>query len=280
MIDLVLEMTSHEFMRNALMAGALVALVCGIMGTYVVVNRMVSLAGGIAHATYGGIGLSAYFGFSWLAGALGFTMASALLMGVLTYQDKEKADSLIGVLWAAGMAMGILLVDLTPGYASNLMSYLFGSILTVPREVLYIMAGLGALILAVVLTFYRQFLAISHDPEFARIRGVRVLPLHLLLVVLVSWTLVMAVQAVGLILVIALLVIPAQIAVRHTSSLARAMALASLVALLLTLTGIGLAYVYNLSVGPVIILGGAIVYLVDHLCLRYLPPFWARFSRS
>lgn len=273
MTNFVVDVLSHEFMRNALLAGLLVSIVCGIMGSYVVVNRMVSLAGGIAHATYGGIGLAAFFGFPYLAGTLGFTMASALLMGTLTYKDKEKADSLIGVLWAAGMALGILLVDLTPGYSANLMSYLFGSILTVPREVLWMMAVLGALILLVVRLFYPQFLAISHDPEFARIRGVRVLPLHLLLVVLVSWTIVMAVQAVGLILVIALLTIPAQIAARHTRTLARMMIAAAAIALVLTTTGILLAYQFNLSVGPVIILGSAIVYLGDHLCQRF-------FSRS
>lgn len=276
MTNFVTEVLSHEFMRNALVAGVLVSLVCGIMGSYVVVNRMVSLAGGIAHATYGGIGLAAFFGWPLLAGTLGFTMATALLMGTLTYKDKERSDSLIGVLWAAGMALGVLLVDLTPGYGANLMNYLFGSILTVPREVLWMMGVLGALIVLVVSVFYAQFLAISHDPEFARIRGVRVLPLHLLLVVLVSWTIVMAVQAVGLILVIALLTLPAQIAARHTRTLAHMMFAAAGIALVFTVGGILLAYQFNLSVGPVIILGSAIVYLMDNLCLRYLP----RFSRS
>lgn len=268
MVDFFQEILSLAFMRNALLAGALVALVCGIMGSYVVVNRMVSLAGGIAHATYGGIGISAFFGFSYLAGTLGFTMISALAMGALTYRSREKADTLIGVLWAAGMALGILLVDLTPGYGGHLMNYLFGSILTVPAEVLWMMGGLGVAILAVVALFYPEFLAISHDPEFARIRGIRVLPLHLLLVVLVSWTIVMAVQAVGLILVIALLTIPAQIAGHHATSLARMMILASALALLLTFSGILLAYRFDLSVGPTIILGGAFVYLVDYLCIR------------
>lgn len=269
MINWIQELLSHEFMRHAFVAGFLVSLVCGVMGSYVVVNRMVSLAGGIAHATYGGIGLSAFFGWPYLVGTLGFTTISALVMGALTYQHKEKSDSLVGVLWAAGMALGILLVDLTPGYGAHLMSYLFGSILTVPQEVLWMMGILGVAIVGVVAVFFPQLLAISHDPEFARIRGVAVLPLHLVLVTLISWTIVMAVQAVGLILVIALLVIPAQIASHHTRTLHRMMILSTAVAMILTFGGIVAAYIWNLTVGPVIILAGAIMYLVDYLCMRY-----------
>ena len=131
----VFEALQFEFMRNALMAGLLASIMCGIIGTLVVVNRMVFLSGGIAHAAYGGIGLAFFFGFSYLWGIVGF----ALLMAAISIKTKQRADTIIGVLWAVGMALGVILLDMTPGYNVDLMSYLFGSILTVPTSDLWFM---------------------------------------------------------------------------------------------------------------------------------------------
>jgi zinc transport system permease protein len=265
---LLTEILRFDFMQNALAAGFLVAVVCGVLGSFVVVNRMVSLAGGIAHCTYGGLGVAVFFGFPYWLGVLGFTSLASLLMAGATYKNKAGADSIIGVLWAAGMALGVLLVDLTPGYAGDFMAYLFGSILTVPGSVLWGMLALTVLILLVVAVFYKPFVAISYDPEFAKVRGLKVFPLHLLLVLLLSWAIVMAVQAVGLILVIALLTLPAQIARAHTRSLAGMMLLASAVSLVLTVGGTLLAVALNLTVGPVIILLGILAFLFDYGALR------------
>ena len=128
----MLEVLQLEFMRNALAAGILVSVVCGVIGTLVVVNRIVFLAGGIAHAAYGGIGLAFFMGWPYVAGTAGFSLLAAGVMAAVTLKAKHRADAMIGVIWAVGMAVGVIFMDLTPGYNVDLMSYLFGSILAVP----------------------------------------------------------------------------------------------------------------------------------------------------
>ncbi len=265
LLSAISEMISLDFMRNAFIAGFLVSIACGIMGSYVVVNRLAGLSGGIAHASYGGIGLACFFGFSPMFGALGFSLACALLMGWLTWKNRERADTLICVIWAFGMAMGVILTDLTPGYSGDLLSFLFGSILTVPASLLYWMGGLTLAILICTGIYFPQFLALSHDPEFARVRGIPVLRLYMLLITLITFTVVMAVQAVGLILVIALLTIPAYIAESHAKNLRNMMCIACAVSLALTLGGTAVAYFLNLTVGPVIILLGVALYVMNRL---------------
>ncbi len=264
----MIEMLSMDFMRNALMAGFLVAVTCGIIGSFVVVNRLASLSGGIAHASYGGIGLSVFFGFSPMIGAFGFSVLCALLMGWLTWKDRSRADTLNGVIWAFGMALGIILTDLTPGYTGDMMSFLFGSILTVPMSLVQIMCVLTLVIVGLTAFFFAEFHAISYDAEFARIRGVRVLPLYLLMIVLIALTVVMATQAVGLILVIALLTIPAYIAESRAGSLKKMIVLSSLISCVLTFGGLLAATVLNLTVGPVIIIFGVSFYLLNLLLKR------------
>src|SRR5210317_777524 len=163
----------YEFMRNALAAGLLASIICGIMGTLVVVNRIVFLSGGIAHAAYGGIGLAFYFGWPYLVGTLGFSLTAAMIMAAVTLKARHRADTIIGVIWAVGMASGIILIDMSPGYNVDLMSYLFGSILTVSESDLWIMLGLGILVAGLMLFFYKDFLAISYDEEFAKTRGLQ-----------------------------------------------------------------------------------------------------------
>ena len=264
----MLEMLSLEFMQNALIAAVLVAISCGVMGSYVVVNKIAGTAGGVAHASFTGIGLACFFGFSPMLGALGVALACAFIMGYVTWTKRERADTLINVIWAGGMATGVILTDLTPGYSGDLMSFLFGSILTVPRELLLGMTILTAGILAVSIIFFRQFLAISHDAEFARIRGVPVLRLYMLLMAMIACTVVMAVQTVGLILVIALLTIPAYVAESHSRNLKQMMLLACGLSLLLSLAGLILACQLNFTVGPVIILLGVLLYAGNRIFTR------------
>ncbi len=265
----MLEMFSFEFMQNALIAGLLVSVACGVMGTFVVVNRLSGLAGGIAHASYGGVGLACFLGFSPMLGSLGFSLLCALIMGVLTWRARARADTLICVLWAFGMSLGVILTGLTPGYNGDMMSFLFGSILTVPDALLYLIAGLLLLILASVAFFFKNLLSVSFDPEFARVRGEHAFPLYLLLVSLIALTVVMAVQAVGLILVIALLTLPAFIAEAYSKSLISMMVIATILSAILVVAGLVLSYQFNLATGPVIILLGTVFYLV-HLIVKRL----------
>ena len=153
----MIEALQFEFMRNALWAGLLASIACGIIGTYVVANRIVFISGGIAHSAYGGIGLAFFFRIAprcW--GATGFALIISLIIAFVTLKQRHRADTVIGVLWAVGMALGIILMDLTPGYNVDLMSYLFGSILAVPEFDLVIMAVLDCIIVVTVLFFLSE----------------------------------------------------------------------------------------------------------------------------
>lgn len=264
----MIEALHFEFMRNALIAGLLASVICGIMGTLVVVNRIVFLSGGIAHAAYGGIGLAFYFGWPYMLGTLGFSLAAATLMAAVSMKAKHRADTIIGVIWALGMATGIILIDLTPGYNVDLMSYLFGSILTVPGSDLLMMLAMSILISFLVAYYYPEMLALSYDEEFARIRGVPVKALYYAMIAMLAVTIVMVIQVVGLILVIALLTIPPFIVERHAKSLLQMMVGSSLLGAIFTVAGLWLSYRYDLTSGASIILVSGVGFLLSLLIER------------
>ena len=171
----MLEILQMDFMWNALIAGILVSIACGVMGSLVVVNKLSGIAGGIAHASYGGVGLAVFFGFSPMFGSLGFSLFCAFLMGVFTWKERNRSDTLISVIWALGMALGVILTDLTPGYAGEMTSFLFGSILTVPTDFLYFMAVLLATIIVAVSFLFLFLLFIFFHTDYLRSVGERVL---------------------------------------------------------------------------------------------------------
>ncbi len=259
----MIEALQFEFMRNALVAGLLASVICGIMGTLVVVNRIVFLSGGIAHAAYGGIGLAFFFGWPYLLGTVGFALAAAMLMAAISIKSKHRADTIIGVIWAIGMAFGIILIDLTPGYNVDLISYLFGSILTVPKSDLWIMLAMGILITILVMYYYKDLLALSYDEEFARIRGVPVRGLYFALIGMLAVTIVLVIQVVGLILVIALLTIPPFIAEKYAKSLFQMMIVSSILGVVFTVSGLWISYTYNLTSGASIIMVSGCVFLLS-----------------
>jgi len=261
--DFFTALGQHGFLQTALIAGLLASLGCGVIGTFVVVKRITFLAGGIAHSVLGGMGAALYFGVDPLGGALAAALISALLIGWVRLHWSAQEDTLIGALWAIGMAVGILFIAKTPGYSSDLMSYLFGNILLVPARDLWVMAGLDGLLLLIVWAFYRQFQAVAFDEELARLRGVPVTFFYLLLLCLVAVTVVLLIQVVGLILVIALLTLPAAIAGHYVHSLARIMVVATLLGMVFTSTGLALAYGPDLPAGPTMILLAGIAYVVS-----------------
>lgn len=272
----MIEALQFDFMKNALVAGLLASIICGVIGTLVVVNRIVFLSGGIAHAAYGGIGMAFYFKWPYLPGTIGFSLVAAMLMAAVSHSVKHRADTIIGVIWAVGMAFGIILLDLTPGYNVDLMSYLFGSILTVPGSDLVVMSVVGGSIILLVFYFYTDLLAMSYDEEFARIRGVPVKTLYFGLIGLLAITVVLVIQVVGLILVIALLTIPPFIVEKHVKSLAQMMVASSILGCVFTLTGLWLSYQYNLTSGATIIMvsgsGFMISLLIDRIRLNGKKP--------
>ena len=269
-------LSQQTFLQSALIAGLLASIGCGVMGTYVVVKRIAFIAGGIAHSVLGGMGAALYYGFEPLAGALAAAIVAALLIGWVRLQWQAQEDTLIGALWAIGMSVGILFIAKTPGYQTDLMSYLFGNILLVPQASLWFMAVLDILLLVIVGAYHRQFLAVVFDEEFARLRGIPVTFFYLLLLVLVAVTVVLLIQVVGLILVLALLTLPAAVAGHYVHSLGWIMLIATLLGSIVSLFGLALSFAPDLPAGPTIILLMGAIYVISALATRALARHRAR----
>ena len=254
---------AEPFMQRAVFIGLLASLACAVIGTYVVVKRVTYISGGISHALLGGIGIAYFLGGNPLVGALAAALVSAFIIGMVNLYAGQHEDTVIGALWAVGMAVGVLFMYKTPGYQRDLMSYLFGNILMVTRTDTGLLIGLDAVILALVLLFYKQFLALCFDEEFTLIQGVRVDVFYLLLLALTALTVVLMVQVVGIILVIALLTLPAATAEHYAGSLRQMMLLALVVGAVCTLGGLAVSYPYNLPPGATIVLICGALYLVS-----------------
>jgi len=253
----------YVFLQHALLAGVLAGVACGLTGTFVVVRRLGFIAGGIAHGVLGGMGAAVYAGYSPLAGALVAALAVALLIGWINRSWREREDTLIGAVWAVGMAVGILFLAATPGYQSDLLSFLFGNILMVSSGDLAVMAGLDLVLLLVIGLFYRHFVAVVFDEEYAEMRGLPVTLIYLLLLCLVAVSVVLLIQVVGLILVIALLMLPAAIAGHYVRTVGPMMLLAVGLAVVFNSSGLVVSYAVDLPTGPVIILMIGAAYLVS-----------------
>jgi len=253
----MIEALSFEFVQHALIAGILVSIISGIVGSLIVVNRMVFLAGGIAHTSYGGIGLAIYLGLPIFLGASLFAVVAAIIIAFLTLHNKNRIDTFIGLIWAVGMAIGVVLVDMTPGYNVDLMSYLFGSILAVSSNDLYYMSVLLIVVLLFVFRCYREILAVSYDSQYASIRGINVKLFYNLILILSALSVVIAIKVVGLILVIAMLTIPVFIAEKLSNSLLGMMVISAILSAIFTLIGLYISYTYNITSGASIILVSA-----------------------
>ena len=254
------EVLQFTFFRNALMAGVLVSIACGIIGTFIIVNRLVFLSGGIAHAAYGGIGIAYFLNQDPVLGAVAFSLLSAFGMGYVSRKTRERADTIIGVMWAVGMAVGIIFLDFSPGYKADLMSYLFGSILAVPTSDLIFMAVLDLVVVLTITVLYKGFVAISFDEEFATVENVPVNTLFYILFALIALTVVITMRLVGLIMVIALLTIPPAIAGIYFKDLKKMMIAASLLGMIFSTCGLFLSYAFNLTSGATIILVSGTAY--------------------
>ena len=178
---MIAEALSYPFFQRALIAGLLASVACGVMGSLVVVRKISSIAGGLSHAAFGGVGLGYLFGFDPMIGALGFGVASAAGLGAAELRMRQGLDTLISMVWAVGMALGIVFVSLAPGQAPDLLGFLFGNILLVSPGYLVLVAALDLLVILVVFVLFRQLRAICFDEEFSWVVGVPVAPLFLLI---------------------------------------------------------------------------------------------------
>jgi zinc transport system permease protein len=256
------DLLGHVFMQHALLTSVLSSVACGVIGTLVVVNRMSTLTGSIAHASFGGLGLAFAMGLPPMYGALAFSMLSALGIGALTRGGSrgESPDTAMAAFWATGMAAGLVFMRLSGSYAPDLMSWLFGSLLTVSRGDLVLAVLLDLIILAVVAGLFKEFVAVSYDEEFSAIRGIRTGLVRGVFLTLAAVTIVMLMKMTGLIMVMALMTIPAAVVRLFTCGVKRMMILSSMLALGLNLSGLWLAVLLDLPPGAVIILLAGLVY--------------------
>jgi zinc transport system permease protein len=257
------------FLRFALLVGLLGSVAFGIVGTYVVTRRISYIAGAIAHSALGGIGagllIQTKFGIQWFSpvlGALSSSIAAGIIIGIVSLYAKQREDTVIGAIWAIGMATGILLISKTPGYVDP-MSYLFGNILLISRKDIMVVAALDVLVVILGTLFYNKFLAVCFDEEFAKVRGMKTGLFYLLLICLTSLTVVLMVTIVGIVMVIALLTLPAAVAGLFSKKLWQMMILSTLICMIFTVFGLGLSYTYNIPTGSNIILFAGAVYLLS-----------------
>jgi zinc transport system permease protein len=269
MTELIRAVAEHAFLQHALLAGVLAGIACGIVGTYVVVRRITYIAGAIAHCVLGGLGAARYLqvvhGWSFLEpmyGAMAAAILAALVIGTVSLRAREREDTVIGALWAVGMAIGILFISRTPGYNEDLMSYLFGNILLVSSQDLVLMGLLDLLVIGFGLGAYRQLQAVCFDEEVARLRGLNVELYYLLLLCLTALTVVLLVSVVGIVMVIALLTIPVAIAGNLARTLPRIMAIAAALCIAFSTAGLAVSFKPNLPAGATTIAIAGATYLL------------------
>jgi zinc transport system permease protein len=248
------------FFRNAFLAALVASITCGIIGTYIVSRRIVFISGGITHASFGGIGMGYYLGFDPILGAVAFGILSALGIEFFTKKADLREDSAIAMLWSLGMALGVIFIFLTPGYAPNLMSYLFGNILTVSKGDLIFLFLLALFVIGFFLTFYRMIIFVSFDEEFAMTNNAPVRLFNALLISLVALTIVLNIRVVGIILVMSLLTIPQAIANLFTKRFDYMIFYSILFGFIGSVAGLTFSYIYDIPSGAAIIFTLVLLY--------------------
>jgi zinc transport system permease protein len=265
----IIELFSYDFFLKAFVAAIFASISCGIIGGYIVSRRIVFISGGITHASFGGIGLAFLLGFNPLLGAALFAILSALGIQFFTKVAEIREDSSIAIWWSLGMALGIIFVFLTPGYTPNLMSYLFGNILTVTISELWWMFALNLVIIAFFILFFHKILYIAFDEEFARAAGLPVQLFNYLTITLIALTVVLNIRVVGIILILSLLTIPQATANLFTKDFKKLLILSSVFAFIGTISGLFISYFLDIPSGAAIIFTLVIIFAL----LRILKSF-------
>jgi zinc transport system permease protein len=243
-----------DLISNSVYAGILISIAIGIIGSLIVINKATSITGSIAHGSFGGIGIGIFLGANILLSTTIFTTILAIILALITLFYPHRKDSLIGVIWAIGMSIGIIFLSLAPGYNADAMSYLFGNILLIEKSDLNFMIGVDLILIASIVLLYNRFLAISYDMEFLSLRGINANMLYTYFLILTSLTIVMSVRAIGIILILALFTIPPLIAEKFTSKLSSMIILSSILAAIFIVAGIVLSYLYDIAPTPIIVI--------------------------
>jgi zinc transport system permease protein len=253
---------SYDFILHASEAALLASITCGIIGSYIVARRMVFISGGITHASFGGIGLGYFMGMNPIFGAVIFSILSAVGIRLVSRKSEIREDSAIGILWSLGMAIGIIFIFLTPGYAPNLMTFLFGSILTVSTTDLMLMTVLAVITVFIFSFFYRTILFISFDEEYARSHHAPVETVNYILLILIALAIVLHIRVTGIILVISFLTIPQTTANLFANDLRKIIVLSILISFLGSISGLLVSYYFNVPSGATIIFVFVIIFII------------------
>ncbi|UOD34662.1 metal ABC transporter permease [Deferribacteraceae bacterium V6Fe1] len=258
-----MEIFQYDFFLNAIYTVLLASIVCGIAGALIVVNQMVFLTGAVAHAAYGGVGLAFFFGLPVLPTTLVFSLLSSSALGVYTANKTYRVDSVIGIFWALGMALGIILIDFTPGYKADLMSYLFGSLIAVSQSDINMIFILDVIAILFLVAFYQKLVLFSFDKEFAYVKGINISLIHTLIIILASISIVILIKVVGLILVVALLTIPQHLAENKSNNLFQMIIISTVYTLFFGLSGLLFSYYFNTTSGASIILVASFWFVIE-----------------
>lgn len=250
----------YNFFQNAFLSAMLASIVCGIIGTIIMEKKLVMMSGGIAHASFGGIGLGYFLNIEPIIGGLVFAVMVSLGIAMINRRTRTHSDALIGMFWAVGMALGILFITLIPGYPPDMTSYLFGNILTVSRTDLKLMLIIDTIIVLVITSLYNYWKAYLFDEEFTSVLGINTAYLEYTLFVLIALTIVVLIKVVGIILVIALLTIPPSIAKLFIYDLKKIMITSIVLGVLFCFLGLVVSYYFNIASGATIILISAMGY--------------------
>lgn len=254
MMEFFSDILQYGYLQNALWASLLAGVVCGLVGTYVVCRRMVFLAGGITHASFGGLGIAFYLGANPILGATLFAVLSALGIEWAGERGRIREDSAIGIIWSVGMAVGALFMSLRPGYTSgDMSSYLFGSIVTVTTGDVRALALLSLLLVVGALVWYRPIIYTAFDRDFARSQGIPTRLVSYLMSALMALAIVLSIRIMGIVLLLSLLTLPVVIVNTLTRDYRRILLAAPFVALLGNLAGLWASYQWEVPSGAAII---------------------------
>lgn len=263
MIELQIDFLQYDFMRSALAAGLVASVLCSIIGIYVILNKVVFISDGIAHAAFGGIGFGYFLGMDPLSFGIISAVLTALGIGTVSSRSRVSEDTAIGVFLSTGMALGIIFMSLSKGYAKDLYGYLFGNILAVTWNDVFLILALTLAVLILVFLLYKEFLILSFDPVYGEAIGLPVQRLRLLLLCMVAFSVVVLIKIVGIIMVIALLTIPGAISRQHMKSITGIMAGSVLLGAVFVTAGLMISYLLNVPSGATIILTAAVTFFLS-----------------
>jgi len=267
MIKAVIE---YQFLQNALLTCIFASIVCGIIGVIILEKKLLMMSGGIAHTSYGGVGLGYLLGFEPIIGAFIFSICAALGIGFIKRKGGTHSDIVIALFWSLGMALGVLFIALMPGYPPNLSSYLFGNILTVTKADLYLIIVISIIVVGIIGMLYNSWKAYLFDEEFASIIGIKTAFLDYLLLILVAMTVVALIRAVGIILVLALLTAPAATASHFSNRFLNRIIYSIFIGAIYCIVGLWISYYLDIASGASIVIFATFCYFLIFLIKNIL----------